>query len=88
MTRLRIRGIETAVHYPAGIHQQPLYRERIDKLRFVSSQKKTDTRQKTPDNYLPVKEKAAGQVLSLPVHPGLSEEDLSTIAREVLTLCD
>lgn len=88
MTRLRIRGIETAVHYPAGIHQQPLYRERIDKLRFVSSQKKTDTRQKTPVNYLPVTEKAAGQVLSLPVHPGLSEEDLSTIAREVLTLCD
>lgn len=36
---------------------------------------------------LPVAEEAARQVLSLPVHPALSEDDLATIAREVVALC-
>ena len=37
--------------------------------------------------HLPEAEKAARQVLSLPVHPALSEDDLATIVREVLDLC-
>jgi dTDP-4-amino-4,6-dideoxygalactose transaminase len=37
---------------------------------------------------LPVAEEAARQVLSLPVHPALSEEDLASVAREVIALCD
>ncbi len=36
---------------------------------------------------LPEAEKAAQQVLSLPVHPALGEDDLATIVREVLALC-
>jgi dTDP-4-amino-4,6-dideoxygalactose transaminase len=40
-----------------------------------------------PAAHLPVTESAAQQVLSLPVHPALSQEDLSTIAREVGALC-
>jgi dTDP-4-amino-4,6-dideoxygalactose transaminase len=36
---------------------------------------------------LPEAEKAARQVLSLPVHPALSEDDLTTIILEVLALC-
>jgi len=36
---------------------------------------------------LPEAEKAARQVLSLPVHPAVSEEDLSTIVKEVIALC-
>jgi len=39
------------------------------------------------DTSLPVAEQAAEQVLSLPVHPALSEADLETIAREVIALC-
>jgi dTDP-4-amino-4,6-dideoxygalactose transaminase len=35
----------------------------------------------------PVADAAADEVLSLPVHPGLSEEDLETVAREVIALC-
>jgi dTDP-4-amino-4,6-dideoxygalactose transaminase len=38
-------------------------------------------------SYLPEAEKAACQVLSLPVHPALSREDLDTIVEEVLALC-
>jgi dTDP-4-amino-4,6-dideoxygalactose transaminase len=37
---------------------------------------------------MPVTERAARQVLSLPVHPALSEEDLSTIAKEVVALSE
>ena len=39
------------------------------------------------DCSLPVAEEAARQVLTLPVHPALSEADLATVAREVRALC-
>jgi dTDP-4-amino-4,6-dideoxygalactose transaminase len=37
---------------------------------------------------LPVAEVAARQVLSLPVYPALTMEELKKIATEVLALCD
>ncbi len=86
--QLRARGIGTAVHYPLAIHQQPLYRERIDKFRCLNAREMTDARYTGEDVRLPVSEMAAKQVLSLPVHPALSMEDLSTIVREVGALCD
>src|SRR6266536_488726 len=64
---LRSRGIGTAVHYPLAVHQQSFYRDRPG----------TSTRT-TADVRLPVTELAAKQVLSLPVHPALSMEDLTT----------
>jgi dTDP-4-amino-4,6-dideoxygalactose transaminase len=39
------------------------------------------------DVKLPVAEAAARAVISLPVHPALSDDDLATIAREVRALC-
>jgi perosamine synthetase len=39
------------------------------------------------DLFLPEAEKAAREVLSLPVHPGLSATDRATVAEEVLALC-
>ena len=39
------------------------------------------------DVKLPVAEAAAREVISLPVHPALSDDDLATIAREVRALC-
>ncbi|HEX6557628.1 MAG TPA: DegT/DnrJ/EryC1/StrS aminotransferase family protein [Ktedonobacteraceae bacterium] len=85
---LRARGIGTAVHYPLPIHQQPLYEEEIDTSKFPSAPGTTNARCMTGDISLPVTELAAKQVLSLPVHPALSGEDLSTIAREVRALCN
>ncbi len=82
MAYLHTRGIGTAVHYPLPIHQQPFYREKADELKFLSASKMMS------DIRLPVTEMAAKQVLSLPVHPALSAEDLTTIVREVLALCD
>ncbi|MEW6723980.1 MAG: DegT/DnrJ/EryC1/StrS family aminotransferase [Bacillota bacterium] len=63
---LRLRGIETAVHYPRPIHRQPLYQQ----LGYSSL-------------HLPQAEEAACQVLSLPVHPGLSPADLEMIVSAV-----
>jgi perosamine synthetase len=39
------------------------------------------------DISLPVAEAAAQQVLSIPVYPGLSQDELETVAREVRALC-
>lgn len=57
---LRERGIGVAIHYPVPIHQQPAYAGRI-----VQS----------PDG-LPNTESLAGEVISLPMHPLLREDDV------------
>ena len=75
--KLRARGIGTGIHYPLPIHWQPFYGEHPALFRIVSAR----------EGRLPVAETAAQQVLSLPVHPALSEEDLATITSEVLRLC-
>lgn len=85
--RLRAQGIGTAVHYPVPIHQQPFYQQQRDKIRLMSSQQAVDEG-KSDQQRLPETELAAQQVLSLPVHPAVSKEDLATIVREVLRLCD
>jgi dTDP-4-amino-4,6-dideoxygalactose transaminase len=61
-------GIETAVHYPVPVHQQPAYRELA------------------PAAGLPVTEQLAGRVLSLPMHPRLSEEALRAVAAAIRRL--
>jgi len=88
VTHLRARGIGTAVHYPLPIHQQPFYRNQIGTFRCISAPERTNAEHTTGDIRLPVTELAAKQVLSLPVHPALSGEDLSTIRCEVCALCD
>jgi dTDP-4-amino-4,6-dideoxygalactose transaminase len=85
---LRARGIGTAVHYPLAVHQQSFYREHQDKFIFSSAPETTRAERTTADACLPVTELAAKQVLSLPVHPALSMEELATIVKEVRTLCD
>ncbi len=73
--QLRARGVGTAIHYPIPIHQQPFYQEHTNLWRGGNGEQ------------LPVAETAAREVLALPVHPALSEDDLATITREVLQLC-
>lgn len=54
---LQERGIPTAVHYPYGLHEQPILKQLF------------------PDSgHFPITEHAAQHVLSLPMHPYLSEE--------------
>lgn len=62
---LAARGIETSVHYPRALHQQPLFRHLGSNREF------------------PVSTRLAKTVLSLPVHPALSDRDLRRIIRAV-----
>jgi dTDP-4-amino-4,6-dideoxygalactose transaminase len=87
MTELRAKGIDTTIHYPIPIHQQPFYRRKSSLFRVLSPGKRSAVRGGNPFAQLPATESAAQQVLSLPVHPALSQEDLSTIAREVVAVC-
>ncbi|NJE30334.1 DegT/DnrJ/EryC1/StrS family aminotransferase [Thermococcus sp. 18S1] len=62
MTKLRERGIGTAVHYPMPVHWQPLFQ----KLGYEK-------------DCCPNAIEASKRVLSLPVHPAVSEEDIGYI---------
>jgi perosamine synthetase len=87
MTELREKGVDTTIHYHLPIHQQPFYRRESSLFRILSPGKRSAVKGGNPLAQLPATESAAQQVLSLPVHPALSQEDLSTIAREVVAVC-
>lgn len=63
--RLKDRGIATGVHYPRGLHQQPIFEELYGKSR------------------LPNTEYLAAHILALPVHHGLTEEEVQTVLEAV-----
>lgn len=60
---LQEKGVGCAIHYPMPIYKQPLYR----RLGFDRDVK------------CPVAEELSNKVLSLPVHPALTEDDLNYI---------
>ena len=67
---LREHGVQTAVHYPRAVPDQPLYRRLgIDCPRGC-----------------PEARRAAREVLSLPVHPRVSREQARAIAELVAWL--
>ncbi len=59
------KGIVTAVHYPKGVHQQPVFKEQDEKIS------------------LPNTEYAAENILSVPVHHGLSQSDIERIVEAI-----
>lgn len=77
------KGIHTGIYYPCPIYQQPYYQSSPERWRIGTY----NTRKRNEPVVLPEAEKAAQQVLSLPVHPALSGEDLLAIVREIHTLC-
>jgi len=64
---LKAKGIATGVHYPRGLHQQPIFEELYG----------TST--------LPHTEYLAQNILALPVHHGLSEDQVKRIIEAVRT---
>jgi dTDP-4-amino-4,6-dideoxygalactose transaminase len=64
---LEMNGVEAAIHYPVPIHLQTSYR-----TTFGYS-----------EGSFPISERLAGQVLSLPIHPAITEEDVRTVSRLV-----
>jgi len=65
--RLRAAGIGTAIHYPAPVHRQPAYEGRL-----VAG----------PAG-LGVSERAAAQILSLPIYPQLPHEAVERVIAEI-----
>lgn len=70
-TELARRGIKTIVHYPVPVHLQAGYRNAV----------------RLPRNGLPVTEALCGQVLSLPMHLGLSDDEVLHVASQVREVC-
>jgi dTDP-4-amino-4,6-dideoxygalactose transaminase len=64
---LRAQGVETLIHYPVPVHLQPAYRNRIAVHRGA----------------LPATEQAARQILSLPMHPQLSDEQVERVCEAI-----
>jgi dTDP-4-amino-4,6-dideoxygalactose transaminase len=68
--QLRERGIGTGIHYPQPIHRQPAYRGRV----------------RTVPEDLPVLMAATPKILSLPLYPELSAEDVRLTATTLIEL--
>ena len=64
---LRENGVGTLVHYPVPVHLQPAYRNRVAVHRDA----------------LPATELAARQVLSLPMHPQLSDAQVERVCETI-----
>ncbi len=62
------RGVGTLIYYPVPIHKQAYLQA------FVPG---------AADLHLPVTDQLADEVLAIPVHPRLSQDDLATIVRSV-----
>ena len=64
---LEKNGVEASIHYPVPIHLQAPYRATYG----------------YSEGSFPVAERLAEQVLSLPIHPGITEEQVRTVSRLV-----
>lgn len=67
MAFLREHGIGTAIHYPAPVHMQPAYKDRI----------------LLAPGGLPVTESIADAIVSLPIFPQLADADLARVCSAV-----
>ncbi len=65
MAKLKAEGIMTGIHYPRGLHQQPVFIERYGA------------------QSLPVTERLCEQIVALPVHHGMTQEDVEYVIEHV-----
>jgi dTDP-4-amino-4,6-dideoxygalactose transaminase len=78
---LAARGVGSGVYYPTPIHRLPSFVNRLGHKRAFWGR---DRLQRGLD--LPQTELAAQQVLSLPIYPSLTEDELTTIVEAVNTV--
>jgi dTDP-4-amino-4,6-dideoxygalactose transaminase len=70
-TALAAAGIGSGIHYPVPVHLQPAYRGRLA----------------IGPSGLGVTERAAGQILSLPIYPQLDDEAVGRVIAETARFC-
>jgi dTDP-4-amino-4,6-dideoxygalactose transaminase len=66
---LKANGIGSLIHYPVPVHRQPAYEGRLA----------------LPAGDLAVTERICGEILSLPMHPQLTDSDVERVINAVLT---
>jgi dTDP-4-amino-4,6-dideoxygalactose transaminase len=64
---LEKKGVQTGVHYPVPIHLQPLYKQMFGYM----------------EGMYPVSERVAKEILSLPVHPSMTENDVNYVVQQI-----
>jgi len=64
---LTSKGIGVGVHYPTPIHLEPIYKKKL----------------KLTEGMFPIAEKTANEVLSLPIHPKLSYEQIEFVSSHI-----
>lgn len=65
---LASQGIPTAIHYPKGLHEQPLMLEKYPEAKTM---------------HFPVTEAATHRVLSLPFHPYLTKDQIEKVVEAI-----
>jgi dTDP-4-amino-4,6-dideoxygalactose transaminase len=68
--RLAERGVNTLIHYPLAVHQQPAYAGRLAMA----------------PGGLPVTEAACQEILSIPVQPELTDEEVNAVCDALLAV--
>lgn len=79
---LKEKGIPTAVHYPIPLHRQPVFMDLCQPTFMENNGGNPGIREDLdPRNSLslPVSELLSKRVISLPMHPALTEEDQKTV---------
>ena len=71
VAKLNACGVGARVYYPTPIHRQPVYKQ-------LGGYEEIE---------LPETERATRQVISLPVHPGITDEERQYVVNEVNQLC-
>jgi perosamine synthetase len=70
MKHLKENGIDTGVHYPIPIHLQPIYRELYG----------------YDEGDYPISEQFSKEILSLPMFPGITEDQVKLVCEKVLNV--
>ena len=65
-------GIQTAIHYPVPVHRQPAAADSLD----------------LPPGGLPITEQQSAQILSLPLHPALTDEQVQYVTEQARRFWD
>jgi dTDP-4-amino-4,6-dideoxygalactose transaminase len=73
---LRARGIETLVHYPTPIPRQPMFSQ-------APADASATATTATAAAVCPRADLACGQVLSLPLHPALTADDVDRVCSAI-----
>jgi perosamine synthetase len=76
MAYLREHGVGTAIHYPIALPEQPVYQQMYNQIYHQEYHQNSGAS-------CPISSRLAGEVFSLPVHPGVTQDDLRVVAELV-----